>query len=82
MIYQWTERGGRILIDGLHWRLATIFTLSTVYLNLWFHKQWLAAFFFAVALFGVVTNTYFIVKRWFPARNIYDERGSSLSLAV
>jgi len=73
MAYQWTDRGKAIVIDALHWRLAAVFALATVHLHLWYHSQWLASFIFIVALSAAVTNTYYIVKRWYPATNVYDE---------
>jgi len=73
MAYQWTDSGRSILIDGLHWRLSAIFVLATVHLHLWLHGQWLASFFFVAFLGVAVTHTYYILKRWYPARNVYEE---------
>ncbi|KAG8991269.1 hypothetical protein FRB93_002845 [Tulasnella sp. JGI-2019a] len=73
IIYQWSDRGKKIIIDGLSWRLPVIFLLNTTYLHFWIHSNLFPVFIFAIFANVAVTNAYYILKTKHHPKNIYDE---------
>ncbi|KAG9004796.1 hypothetical protein FRB94_002045 [Tulasnella sp. JGI-2019a] len=73
LVYQWTDRGKKVIIDGLGWRLPIIFLLNTTYLHFWIHSNWFAVFMFAIFANVAVANAYYILKTEDRPENIYDE---------
>jgi len=73
LLYQFTERGKTVIIDGLPWQFPSLLVLTMAYFIVWINKLYPVAFIVAIHLSILVTYIYFIVKKQYPARNIRDE---------
>ncbi|KAG8991268.1 hypothetical protein FRB94_002043 [Tulasnella sp. JGI-2019a] len=73
LVYQWTDRGKKVIIDGLSWRLPVIFLANTAYLHFWIHRNLFSVFMFAIFANIAVTNAYYILKTEHHPENIYEE---------
>jgi hypothetical protein len=73
VIYQFFENGKKTIIDGISWRLPLLGVLNGIYVNLWAHQHYIAAFIFALLVSSAVTHIYYIVKKNHSSESTGDE---------
>ncbi|KAI5991773.1 hypothetical protein EDC04DRAFT_2532852, partial [Pisolithus marmoratus] len=73
MVYQFTEEGKAVIIDGISWRFALLGILNAVYVNLWARDHYVVAFIFALLVSSAVTHIYYIVKKYHQPSTACEE---------
>ncbi|CAL1708104.1 unnamed protein product [Somion occarium] len=73
IIYQFTESGKQIIIDGISWRFPLLGLLNSIYVNFWVRHHYVVAFFFALCVSSAVTHIYYVVKKFHEPQNLADE---------
>ncbi|KAI0344552.1 hypothetical protein BDW22DRAFT_1327022 [Trametopsis cervina] len=73
IIYQFTEKGHRTIIEGISWRFALLAVLNAVYINLWTTHHYIVAFIFSLLVSSTVTHIYYVVKKYHEPADAADE---------
>ncbi|KAI6117586.1 hypothetical protein EDD16DRAFT_1587899 [Pisolithus croceorrhizus] len=73
IVYQFTEEGKRVIIDGISWRFALLGVLNAVYVNLWATHHYIVSFIFALLVSSAVTHIYYTVKKYHLPSTTGDE---------
>ncbi|KIK68908.1 hypothetical protein GYMLUDRAFT_152684 [Collybiopsis luxurians FD-317 M1] len=73
IIYQFFPNGKRVIIDGISWRFPLLGVLNAIYVNLWAHHSYIAAFIFALFVSSAVTHIYYVVKKHHSSESVADE---------
>lgn len=55
IVYQFTEPGKKVIIDGISWRFPLLGILNAIYVNLWVSHHYIVAFIFALLVSSAVT---------------------------
>jgi len=73
LIYQFTDQGKAIIIDGVGWRFPVLAVLIAIYVNVWARAHYIWAFVLSLFVNSAVTHIYWIIKRDHSAGTIADE---------
>jgi len=73
IIYQFFPQGKAVIIDGISWRFPLLGVLNAIYVNLWAHQSYIAAFVFALFVSSAVTHIYYQVKKHHASQSTADE---------
>jgi hypothetical protein len=73
MVYQFTSRGKKVIIDGIGWRFPLLAVLNSVYVNVWARGHYIVAFVFALFVSSTVSTIYYMVKKYHKGENMWDE---------
>ncbi|KAE9408591.1 hypothetical protein BT96DRAFT_849216 [Gymnopus androsaceus JB14] len=73
IIYQFFPTGKRVIVDGISWRFPLLGVLNAIYVNLWAHHSYIAAFIFALFVSSAVTHIYYVVKKHHLVESVADE---------
>lgn len=73
LIYQFTDVGKDIIIDGIGWRFPLLAVLNAIYVNVWARGHYIVAFFLALCVSSTVSHIYYVVKKYHKGRNLSDE---------
>jgi hypothetical protein len=73
IVFQFTEPGKKVIIDGISWRFPLLGVLNAVYVNLWATQHYIVAFIFALLVSSTVTHIYYIVKKYHSPTSTGDE---------
>ncbi len=74
IIYQFTDAGKNIIVDGIGWRFPVLAVLNAVYVNVWAREHYVVAFIFAFLVSSTVSQIYYVVKKHHEGQNLGDER--------
>lgn len=77
LLYQFTERGKAVIIDGLSWQFPSLLVLTMAHFVVWINKLWAINLIVTIHLSILTTYIYFIVKKQYPAKNIFEEGKSA-----
>jgi hypothetical protein len=73
LIYQFTSRGKKVVIDGIGWRFPVLAVMNSIYVNVWGRGHYLVAFFLALFVSSTVSTIYYVVKKYHKRENFWDE---------
>ncbi|KIM21065.1 hypothetical protein M408DRAFT_333659 [Serendipita vermifera MAFF 305830] len=73
LVYQFTDSGKDVIIDGIGWRFPLLAVLNAVYVNVWASGHYIVAFIFALLVSSAVSHIYYIVKKHHRSKNLGDE---------
>lgn len=73
LIYQFTDSGKAIIVDGVGWRFPVLAVLIAVYVNVWARGHYIWAFVLSLFVNSAVTHIYWVIKRDHLANSIADE---------
>ncbi|KAI0086379.1 hypothetical protein BDY19DRAFT_995986 [Irpex rosettiformis] len=61
VIYQFTENGRRIIVEGASWRFFMLMAFNGLYVYLWAHHEYLLAFLVSIVVYSLVSSIYDVV---------------------
>ncbi|KAL4065293.1 hypothetical protein V8B97DRAFT_1952018 [Scleroderma yunnanense] len=73
IVYQFTEPGKKVIIDGISWRFPLLGILNAIYVNTWASHHYIVAFIFALLVSSTVTHIYYVVKKYHASTTCGDE---------
>jgi len=73
LIYQFTDQGKAIIIDGVGWRFPVLAVLIAIYVNVWARGHYIWAFVLSLFVNSAVTHIYWVIKRDHKAGSLADE---------
>jgi hypothetical protein len=73
LIYQFTDAGKEVIVDGIGWRFPLLAVLNAIYVNVWARGHYIVAFIFALCVSSTVSHIYYLVKKHHKGRNLGDE---------
>jgi hypothetical protein len=74
IVYQFTSVHAKtVIIDGISWRFPLVAILNAVFITLWAHHQYIAAFILSLLVAATVSNIYYVVKKNHSSESIGDE---------
>ena len=74
VIYQFTSaRAKAVVIDGISWNFPLLAILNAVFVGVWAHQHYLAAFILSLLVSSTVSRIYFIVKKNHSPESLGDE---------
>jgi hypothetical protein len=73
LLYQFTDGGKAIIVDGVGWRFPVLGVLIAIYVNVWARAHYIWAFVISLFVNSAVTHIYWIVKRDHKAGGWADE---------
>ncbi|KZP12358.1 hypothetical protein FIBSPDRAFT_870261 [Athelia psychrophila] len=73
IIYQFTDNGKTVIVDGVGWKLPLLGVLNAIYVNLWANRHYIPAFIFALFVSATVTHIYYTVKKHHSPQSTLDE---------
>ncbi|PVF94326.1 hypothetical protein CPB86DRAFT_765992 [Serendipita vermifera] len=73
VIYQFTDAGKQVTIDGIGWRFPLLAILNAIYINVWAHHHYIIAFILALFVSSTVSHIYYIVKKHHRTGRLGDE---------
>ena len=74
IIYQFTSAHAKaVVIDGISWRFPLLAILNAIFLTVWAHHQYIAAFILSLLVSSTVTHIYYVVKKNHSAESTADE---------
>ncbi|KIJ52241.1 hypothetical protein M422DRAFT_243846 [Sphaerobolus stellatus SS14] len=82
VVYQFFPAGKRIIIDGIGWRFPILGVFTTIYINVWAHQHYIAAFVFALLVSITVSYIYYILKKNYASENFQDELWVHLPFSI
>ncbi|KAG8816153.1 hypothetical protein FRC17_000411 [Serendipita sp. 399] len=63
LIWQFTDSGKAIIIDGVAWRFPLLALLNAIYISVWARGHYIWAFILALFVSSSVSHIYYVVKR-------------------
>jgi len=73
VLYQFTDAGKKVVIDGIGWRFPLLAVLNTIYVGFWARGYYVVSFFLALFVSSTVSHIYYVVKKHHKDGNIGDE---------
>jgi len=73
VVYQFTDKGKAIIIDGLGWRLPILALLNAVYTYVWGRNHYVVAFILSLLVSAAVSQCYYIVKTQHKGETLAQE---------
>lgn len=76
VIYQFFQKGKKVIVDGFGWRFPLLFILSSAYIALWTQKRYVPAFVLAFLVNGSVTHIFYVIRKKNTGKSINGARKS------
>jgi hypothetical protein len=73
LLYQFTDGGKAIIVDGVGWRFPVLGVLIAIYVNVWARGHYIWAFVISLFVNSAVTHIYWVVKKDHHAGGWADE---------
>jgi len=74
IIYQFTSAHAKaVVIDGISWRFSLLAVLNAVFVTVWAHHHYIAAFILSILVASTVSHIYYVVKKNHSPESIGDE---------
>jgi hypothetical protein len=74
ILFQFTDAGKSVIIDGVGWRFPLLAILNAFYVGVWAKGHYIVAFILALLVSSAVSHIYYVVKKHHAANNLSDER--------
>jgi hypothetical protein len=63
IVYQFTDAGKEVIIDGVGWRFPLLAVLNAIYVSVWARGHYVVAFIFALFVSSSVSHIYYTIKK-------------------
>ncbi|KAG8753367.1 hypothetical protein FRC14_006116 [Serendipita sp. 396] len=73
IIYQFTDAGKAVIIDGVGWRFPLLALLNAFYISIWVKGHYVWAWIFALLVSSSVSHIYYLVKKHHSGTGFADE---------
>jgi hypothetical protein len=74
IIYQFTSIHAKVVvIDGISWRFPLLAILNAIFVGVWAHQHYIAAFILSLLVSSTVTHIYYVVKKNHSPEALGDE---------